>query len=388
MGSTTKKDIQKGGELAPYPSLNNIVSVADFEKVAERYLSPASWAYYSSGADDELCIDDARRLFGKIAVRPRILRAVEPVSTATNILGYPSSLPIYISSTGIGKYAHPDAEKIISFVTGQEGLPYLMPTGSPHEDIFKARSRPDQKIFLQLYANRDKKKATDLIHKAERLGAAAVFMTVDTPVLSKRERDDRVQAAAGVDTISPTGGGVAKVSSMGLLNPLLTWDDLKWLRQTTKLPVVLKGIQTVEDAVLAHAHGASGIVLSNHGGRSLDTAQSPILTLLEIRRYAPHLLEKPIRDKFQVFLDGGFRRGTDVIKAIALGASAVGVGRPVLYSMCADYGKEGLKRLIQILRTEVTTNMALAGAKSVEELVPELVNTERAEREVSRRVKL
>jgi L-lactate dehydrogenase (cytochrome) len=175
---------------------------------------------------------------------------------------------------------------------------------------------------------------------------------------------------------------------MGLLNPLLTWDDLKWLRQTTKLPVVLKGIQTVEDAVLAQAHGASGIVLSNHGGRSLDTAQSPILTLLEIRRYAPHLLEKPIRDKFQVFLDGGFRRGTDVIKAIALGASAVGVGRPVLYSLCADYGEEGLKRLIQILRTEVTTNMALAGAKSVEELVPELVNTERAEREVSRRVKL
>lgn len=378
-----------GNKATPeYPALHSIISVADFERVAESYVSTAGWAYYASGADDEISISDARRTFRKITLRPRVLRPVEPISTTTTILGNPSSLPIYISPTGIGRYAHKDAETLISSVCGEEGLLYCMPTGSPHEAIFGAKSHPDQKLFFQLYANRDPENTKALVRKIEALGAAAIFLTVDTPVLGKRERDDRVQAADGADTVSPGAGGLAKTSSQGLLNPLLSWDDLAWLRKTTKLPMVLKGVQTVEDAVLAHAHGVDGIVLSNHGGRSLDTAQAPITTLLEIRRHAPQLLTAPIRNKFQVLLDGGVRRGTDVIKAVALGATAVGIGRPVLYSMCAGYGAEGLRRLIQILRTELSMNMALAGAKDIDHLVPELVNTERAENEVSRRVKL
>lgn len=371
-----------------FPPLTSMVGVDDFEKVAAKYLSPAGWAYYASGADDELSIADSRRVFRKIAIRPRVLRHVEPVSPKTLILGFESSLPIYITPTGQGKYAYAESnsEAVIATAAGREDVIYCMPTSAVPDIVFAARVRPDQPLFFQLYFNRDRERARALIQKVEALGANAIFLTVDTPVLGKRERDDRLRAADGDDTLLV--GGFAKTSSMGMLNPLLSWDDLAWIREVTKLPLVLKGIQTVEDAVLAHQYGADGIVLSNHGGRSQDTAQAPIMTLLEIRRYAPHLLETPIKDKFQVFVDGGFRRGTDVIKALALGATAVGIGRPALYSMCAGYGEKGLRRMINIFRAEIETNMALAGACSVDELVPEMVNSERAEKEVSRRVKL
>jgi L-lactate dehydrogenase (cytochrome) len=392
--SLPKKDLPKSeilGETqaaAPaFPPLGSMVNVSDFEKVAERYLSTAGWAYYSSGAEDELSLDDTRRIFNKITLRPRIMRNVATVDTATNILGYPSSLPIYISPTGLGRYAHRDAEKILASVAGQEGMIYMMPTSpsQSHEAIFNARVNPKQPLFFQLYSNRDKAKAEALIRKAEGLGASAFFITVDSPVLGRRERDDRVKVAAGEQAST---AGVAKTSASGLLNPTLVWEDLKWLKGITNRPLVLKGVQTVEDAILAHLHGAQGIVLSNHGGRSLDTAQAPILTLLEIRRHAPYLLTPEVKSKFQIFIDGGLRRGTDVVKALALGASAVGIGRPFLYSMTADYGEDGTKRMVQMLRGELETGMALLGAVDVAGIDSDLVNSERAEHEVSRRIKL
>ncbi|KAI0146189.1 glycolate oxidase [Xylariaceae sp. FL1272] len=369
-----------------FPPLGAMVNVADFEKVAQSYLSAAGWAYYSAGVEDEFSLSDTQRLFRKITFRPRILRRVEPVSTAINILGYPSSLPFYISPTGLGRYAYKDAEPIIARVAGNEGLIYCMPTSAAHEAVFKERTSPNQPLFVQLYTTRERTKAQEMIRKVETLGARAIFVTVDSPVLGRRERDERVKVAEGGDASENTG--VARTGSMSLLNPNLTWNDLKWLRETTKLPLILKGVQTVEDAVLAYDHGVEGIVLSNHGGRSLDFAQAPILTLLEIRKHAAHLLAPHVREKFQVFIDGGFRRGTDILKALALGATAVGIGRPFLYSMCADYGEAGLKRLVQMLRFEIETSMALAGATTVDELVPELINSERVENEMSRRVKL
>ncbi|KAH8660030.1 cytochrome b2 [Xylariales sp. PMI_506] len=420
-GSLSKQELHTSAEISnqsssnateassPYPPLSSIVNLADFEKVAEQYLSDIGWAYYSAGAEDELSVSDTRRLYNRIVLRPRVLRDVSTVSTTTNILGHASSLPFYISPTGMGKYAHRDAEKNLAAVAGEEGIIYMMPTSPSysHADIFGARSRgPEQPLFFQLYFNRDHAKAEALVRKVEALGAAAIFVTVDSPVLGRRERDDRVKLAAavanGTSTSTSTSissnstAGVAKAATVGLLNPALVWEDVRWLQNITKLPIVVKGVQSVEDAVLAHAHGVQGIVLSNHGGRSLDTAQAPLLTLLEIRRYAPHLLNGSSNEKgvaggasgFQVFVDGGIRRGTDVIKALALGASAVGIGRPFLYSMTAGYGADGVRRLVAMLRAEIETSMGLVGATSIEELVPEMVNSERAENEVSRRVKL
>lgn len=185
------------------------------------------------------------------------------------------------------------------------------------------------------------------------------------------------------------------------ISPFIHWDILTWLRGLTNLPVVIKGIQCVEDAVLAYQHGVQGIVLSNHGGRSQDTydgrciyilnattnqyrAQSPLLTLLEIRRYAPSLVDSSM----EIYIDGCIRRGTDVLKAVALGATAVGLGRPFLYSLAAGYGEQGVRRAIEILRQEIESNMVFLGATNLNEMGPHLLNTSRLERDVVGSVKL
>jgi len=381
-------------KTSTYPPLWSIINIADFETVAKTYLSPTGWAYYAGGAEDEISLSDTRRLFRKITFRPRVLRRVEPIDTSVNILGYKSSLPFYISPTGQGRFACRDAESVLARAAGKQGVIYCMPTSASYEAVFAA-ARSDQNrdqtrdhtpLFFQLYTTRQREKAQATIRRLESLGAKALFLTVDSPVIGRREKDERVKVADGGEVASSS---VAKTGSMGLLNPFLSWDDLSWIRETTSMPLVLKGVQTVEDAVLAYEHGVQGIVLSNHGGRSLDTAQAPIVTLLEIRKHAPHLLSAEVREKkFQVFLDGGIRRGTDILKALALGATAVGIGRPFLYSMTAGYGEEGVAKLLQLLRAEIETSMALAGAPTVKDLVPEMINSERAENEMSRRIKL
>lgn len=173
---------------------------------------------------------------------------------------------------------------------------------------------------------------------------------------------------------SSQAGGVAAANT-SFINAEIDWEIIKWLRSITRLPIVVKGILCVEDAVLAYEHGVDGIVLSNHGGRSQDTSQPPLLTLLEIRTYAPHIMGK----RMQIFVDGGVRRGTDVLKALCLGATAVGIGRPVLFSM-AGYGQYGIRRMIQILRKELQTNMAYLGARSLADLRPEMVNSKPLEK--------
>ncbi|KIX01124.1 uncharacterized protein Z518_10190 [Rhinocladiella mackenziei CBS 650.93] len=372
------------------PPLSSMIRVDDFEAVAERSLSPHGWAYYSSGADDEYSKQDARRAFRKLTLRPRILREVDMVDTRTTILGKSCSMPVYVSPSGLGKYAHPEAECAFASGAGKEGLIQVIPT-SPSmsiEKIVGARVSQDQPVFFQLYMNRDYQKAETLIRRVESLGVSAIWLTVDSPVLGKRERDDRLKAQMNehdqMAAITERKVGVAKLATVGLLNPKLNWNDISWIRQMTKLPLVIKGIQSVEDAVLAWEHGVEGIVLSNHGGRSQDTAQAPMITLLEIRRYAPHLIDS----KMEIFVDGGIRRGTDVLKALALGARAVGLGRPFLFSLTGGYGEAGFRRMVQILREELEGNMALAGATKISELVPDMVNTRRLEREIIGSVKL
>ncbi|ETI25286.1 hypothetical protein G647_04661 [Cladophialophora carrionii CBS 160.54] len=375
---------------ARFPPLSAMISVNDFEVVAKQYLSPTGWAYYSSAADDEYSKNDAARAFRKLMLRARVLRDIGSVDTRTSILGKTTALPVYVSPSGLAKYAHPDAECAFARGAGKEGIIQVIPT-SPSmsiESIIDARVSKNQPVFFQLYLHKDSQKAEALIRRVDRLGVSAIWLTVDSPVLGNREQDDRLKASMneddGVAVVEEVKPGVAKVASSGLLNPHLTWDHVAWIRRITKLPLVLKGIQSVEDAVLAYNHGVEGIVLSNHGGRSQDTAQAPMVTLLEIRRYAPHL----INSRMEIFVDGGFRRGTDVLKALALGARAVGLGRPFLYSLTGNYGEAGFRRMVQILRKELETNMALAGATTISEIVPAMVNTQRLEREVTGVVKL
>ncbi|CAP80956.1 Pc12g13290 [Penicillium rubens Wisconsin 54-1255] len=385
------------------PPLQTLINLHDFEHVAQK-LPATTWAYYSSGADDEISKRNNALAYQKISLRPRILRKIPAVNTTAAILGYSTTLPVYISPVGLAKLAHPQGECALAAAAGKDRLVQVLANGSsmPIEQVMKSRTSPSQPIFQQLYVNKDIKKSVETVRRAERAGASAIWITVDSPMVGKREMDERLNLRVTVWTLpsryhwaviaftnvfqatdnNTEGQGVAKIMASSI-SPFIDWEILTWLRQLTDLPVVIKGIQCVEDAVLAYQHGVQGIVLSNHGGRSQDTAQSPLLTLLEIRKFAPHLIES----KMQIFIDGGIRRGTDVLKAIALGATAVGLGRPFLFSL-SGYGEKGVRRMIEILRQEIETNMVFLGASSLEELRPEMVNTSRLEKHLIASVKL
>ncbi|RMZ32102.1 hypothetical protein D0859_03776 [Hortaea werneckii] len=365
------------------PPLSAMISVNDFEQAAEKTMSPEAWAYVSSGADDEISARENARMYSKVFLRGRVLRKVGKVDCSTNILGYPSALPIYTSPVGLAKLVHPAGECAIAAADGKEGIIQVVNTVSsmPIEAIMDARVSKDQTVFWQLYADKDLEKSEAFVRRVEKAGVKSIWLTVDSPVVGNRERDERSKSGAETDekiediVEKQQGGGIAKANT-GFVNADIQWDIIHWLRRTTKLPIVIKGIQCVEDAVVAFEADVDGIVLSNHGGRSQDTAQPPLLTLLEINHYAPHILN----GHMQVFIDGGVRRGTDVLKALALGATAVGIGRPVLYSMSGGYGEYGVRRMIQLLRNELQTNMAFVGASKVSELHSGMLNTRRLER--------
>ncbi|PWY85998.1 hypothetical protein BO70DRAFT_333933 [Aspergillus heteromorphus CBS 117.55] len=380
----THPQVSVEGSKAP-PPLASLINLHDFEKVAQEYLPPHAWAYYFSGADDEISKREGQKAYQKVSLRPRILRSIRSVDTTTSILGKPVSLPVYMSPTGIAKFAHPDGECALAVAAGHEGLAQVLANSSSMtiEAVQAARATPNQPLFQQLYVNKDIEKSEELVRRAERAGASGIWVTVDSPVVGKREMDERLNLEVQTKDSSEKGQGVAKIMASSI-SPFIDWDILTWLRGITSLPVVVKGIQCVEDAVLAYQHGVQGIVLSNHGGRSQDTAQPPLVTLLEIRRYAPFL----IGSKMQIFIDGGIRRGTDVLKAIALGATAVGLGRPFLFSLVAGYGAEGTRRAINILRQEIEANMVFLGVTQLSELGPHLVNSMRLERDVVGSVKL
>ncbi|PWY93551.1 hypothetical protein BO94DRAFT_554307 [Aspergillus sclerotioniger CBS 115572] len=361
-------------EKAP-PPLASLINLHDFEKVAQQYLPPHAWAYYFSGADDEISKRQSQKAYQKVALRPRILRSIRSLDTTTSILGKSVSLPVYMSPTGIAKFAHPDGECALAVAAGQEGLAQVLANGSSMsiDAVRVAGTHHEKPLFQQLYVNKDIKKSEETVRRAVKAGASGIWITVDSPVVGKREMDERLNLEVQARDSSAKGQGVAKTMASSI-SPFIDWEILSWLRKLTDLPVVIKGVQCVEDAVLAYQHGVQGIVLSNHGGRSQDTAQPPLVTLLEIRRYAPFLIESHM----QIFIDGGIRRGTDVLKALALGATAVGLGRPFLFSLSAGYGAEGTRRAVQILRQEIEANM----------LGPHLVNATRLERDVVGSVKL
>ncbi|KAL4953803.1 FMN-dependent dehydrogenase-domain-containing protein [Aspergillus filifer] len=382
----TSAQMQDQANANDPPLLNTLINLHDFEQVAQRHLAPNAWAYYASAADDEISKRNNAKAYQKVALRPRILKKVASVDTTTSILGHKVALPVYMSAVGIAKYAHPEGECALAAAAGKEGLAQVLANGSsmPVEKVRASRLSEDQPLFFQLYVHRDISKSVEMVKRAVKAGVRGIWITVDSPVVGKREMDERMNLDVSATDSDAQGQGVAKVMA-GSISPVIDWNILDWLRDLTgDLPVVIKGIQCVEDAVLAYEHGVQGIVLSNHGGRSQDTAQAPLLTLLEIRKFAPHLLD----GKMQIFIDGGIRRGTDVLKAIALGATAVGLGRPFLYSLSAGYGEKGVRRMVQILRQEIEANMTFLGATNLKDLRPEMVNTSRLERELVGSVKL
>ena len=361
------------GEL---PTLDRMLNYFDFEAVAKAKMGRSGWDYYSSGGDDEITLRENHIAFQRLWLRPRVLRNVSEIDFSTSFLGTTSSLPLYITATALGKLAHPEGELAIIRAAAASGIPYMLPTLSSFSlDDMTGAMVQGQTCFIQLYVNSDREVTKEYVQKAEAQGCTALFITVDAPQLGRREKDMRNKFADQTTSVQSggkmeKGQGTARMIS-AFIDPSLCWKDLPWFRSITKMKIVLKGVQTAEDALLAVEHGVDGMVLSNHGGRQLDTARSGIEILVEVMAA---LRARGAQDKVEVFVDGGIRRATDIYKAIALGAKAVGIGRPVLYSLAA-YGQEGIERMIEMFKEELTMCMRLMGAPNIADIEPGMIMT-------------
>ncbi|SCV68483.1 BQ2448_604 [Microbotryum intermedium] len=445
----TEEEKARKIRVANKPNISEILSLYDFEAVAKSILPTAAWAYYSSGADDEITMRENRSAYQRVSTyyitrpqqlryiprrfrplspratsalaleisvsralcsehpvadaasgetnadvlpnrsffplqiwfRPRVLRDVTNVDFSSSILGMPTSLPVYATATALGRLGHPDGEKNLTWGCAEHDIIQMIPTlASCSFDEIVDAAKPGQNMVMQLYVNKASfylaHPITErIVRHAEKRGVKGLFITVDAPQLGRREKDMRhkfsdegsdMQKGSEVDK---SQGAARAISSF--IDPGLSWKDIEWFKSITKMPLILKGVQCWEDAVLAAEAGLAGVVLSNHGGRQLDFAKSGIEILVEVM---DALRERDLlKGGFEVYIDGGVRRAGDILKAVALGAKAVGLGRPLLYAYCA-YGKEGVSRALQILKDEMEMNLRLIGAPTLADVTPDMVD--------------
>ncbi|KAJ9649463.1 hypothetical protein H2201_004999 [Coniosporium apollinis] len=360
------------------PILEQCYNLMDFEAVARRVMKRTAWAYYSSGADDEITMRENHSAFHKIWFRPRVLVDVEKVDFSTTMLGTKVDIPFYVTATALGKLGNPEGEVILTRGAKKHNVIQMIPTlASCSFDELIDAAEGNQVQWLQLYVNKNRDITKRIVEHAEERGCKGLFITVDAPQLGRREKDMRSKFSDVGSNVQSTGGhdvdrsqGAARAIS-SFIDPSLSWKDIPWFQSITKMPILLKGIQRVEDVIRAIEAGVQGVVLSNHGGRQLDFARSGIEVLAEVM---PVLRERGWEDKIEIYIDGGVRRATDIIKALCLGARGVGIGRPFLYAMSA-YGLPGVDRAMHLLKAEMEMNMRLIGAAKIEDLDPSMVDT-------------
>lgn len=342
------------------------MNVADLEVIAKRRMPRAYYDYYAGGAEDERTLARNHDGFGRFVLLPRVLVDVSRVDLAIEVLGTRVAMPILLAPTAYQRLAHADGELATARAAGAAGTLLVVSTLATRslEEVAAAASGP---LWFQLYVYRDRSISQQLIARAEAAGYGALVVTVDTPRLGRRERDLRSRFTLphgvtignfeGADRLArwDAHGGMAAYASREL-DPALTWESIEWLRRQTRLPIVVKGVMRADDAAHAAQAGAAGVWVSNHGGRQLDGAEAAILAL-------PAIAEA-VGAQAEVYVDGGIRRGTDVLKALALGARAVLIGRPYLWGLAAG-GERGVRRVLELMRDELETSMALAGAPSV-----------------------
>lgn len=351
------------------------VNLYDFEAAARGRLSTMAYDYYAGGANDEISLRENHAAYDRIPLRYRVLRDVSHRELATMVLGERVSMPVLVAPTAFHGLAHPEAEVATARAAGAAGTILVLSTlsNASVEEVARAASGP---IWFQLYVYKDRGATVDLIRRVEAAGFSALMLTVDAPILGRRERDVRnhFHLPPGLSAKSMTAAGMGNLPEgaesglaayfESLLDPSLSWRDLEWLRSVTGLHILVKGIVRGDDALRAVECGAAGVVVSNHGGRQLDTAPATIDVLPEVVDAAG--------EKGEVLVDGGVRRGTDVVKAIALGARAVMVGRPILWGLAVQ-GEAGVLRVLEMLRAEVDTAMALCGCPSVRDIDRDLL---------------
>lgn len=334
----------------------NPINLSDYEQLAQAKMEQGAWDYYAGGSDDEVTLRACREDLQRIRLRPRMLVDVRTIDMETTVLGIPVSMPILAAPSAYHCLAHPEGERATAQGVSMSRTLMTLSSFSNYalEDVMEAASGPK---WFQLYLYRDLQTTEPVIRRAEAAGYKAIVLTADIPRLGKRERDLRNQfiipPQLRIANFNDSAAEMeAEAHSYIPLPTIPTWDTIDWLRSITSLPILVKGILTAEDAHVALARGADGIIVSNHGGRQLDGAVTSIEALPEI--------VEAVNGRCEVFVDGGIRRGTDVLKALALGARAVLVGRPILWGLAAN-GAEGVHAVLEILRAELELAMVLTG---------------------------
>jgi 4-hydroxymandelate oxidase len=354
------------------------INVYDFEEIMRVKLPKMANDYYASGANDEITLRENDVAYDRVQLRYRVLRDVSRRNLSTTVVKQPVSMPVLIAPTAFHGMAHPEGEIATTRAAGKAGTIMILSTLSTSsiEQVLETATGP---VWFQLYVYKDRGTTAALVERAELAGCSALVLTVDAQIWGRRERDVRnrfrLPKGLSVKNLMPAGkeqlprdvagsGLAAYVNS--LFDPALSWKDVDWLCSITKLPVLIKGVVHPDDARQALDYGIAGVIVSNHGGRQLDTAPPTIEAL-------PGVVEA-VDGGLEVLIDGGIRRGTDVVKAIALGARAVAVGRPIIWGLC-HAGENGVLQVLEILRSEIDSAMGLCGCASVGEISRDLIGS-------------
>lgn len=355
-------------EAAGPDDINKLVSLCDFEPAAQRRMSHMAWEYFNSGVADETTLRWNREAYDRLRLRPRVLVDVSKIDTRVSLLGQELPHPILLAPIADQRMVHSQGELATARGAGGANAIFVVSsfTNSPIEDVAKNASAP---LWFQMYVQRDRAFTRDVTQRVEAAGCKALCVTVDSPTFGARNRQARAtyelrpglarphlppptKATGNVDL----GRGALQVFP-DWVEPALTWRDVSWLSSNCRIPVLIKGVLNPDDAAHAVQEGVAGIIVSNHGAHNLDTVPATADAL-------PHVVEK-VAGRVPVLVDGGIRRGTDVVKALALGANAVLIGRPYVYGL-AVAGDEGVKRVVEILRNELEMAMGLLGRPMIQ----------------------
>ena len=336
------------------------LNTRDYERLAAERLEPGAHGYYAGGAGDEVTLRDNVDAYRRWQLRPRVLVDVAGCTTATTVLGHDVSMPLLVAPVAFQRVAHPDGEAGMGRAARAVGTVMCLSTlatSTPAEVAETGVAR-----WFQLYVFRDLGVTNDLVARARDAGFTALVLTVDTPVLGRRERDHRTgfTIPAEIAVASLGQGGVTPAEAFALMSESVAWHDVERLASESGLPVLVKGVLTAEDALLACEHGAAGIVVSNHGGRQLDGVSATIDALPEV--------VEAVDGRVEVLVDGGIRRGGDVVKALALGARAVLAGRAPLWGLAVG-GEAGARHVLELLRDEILLALKLVGCASPADVV-------------------
>jgi isopentenyl diphosphate isomerase/L-lactate dehydrogenase-like FMN-dependent dehydrogenase len=355
-------------------SVADALDVFDFEAAARRILPPAHWGYLASGVDGDVTLRANMQGYSRWQLKPRRFIDVSHMDLSTEMLGTKMASPVFMSPIGSQRAFHAEGEMAVAKAARTKNQLQIVSTvaSMPLEGIIAARGAP---VWLQLYTTNRFEATTKIVQQAEAAGCPVVAVTVDLPagrntVTASRLRKDDTRVCANCHVVGPSGNPAPNLAlkplfagldtqGLGQTSPSLTWDFIRRLRDVTKMKIVIKGIEAMEDAQLAVEHGADGIIVSNHGGRALESGRGTVESLPEVVKGAG--------GRIPVLLDGGVRRGTDVYKALALGASAVGVGRPHVWGL-ATFGQAGVERVMDILNLELRLAMAGCGARTIREI--------------------